>query len=104
MRIALIYHYQTFVSAQTIMSMYAMEISFPLENQSPLWELKPAYVISHLVGHEGPGSLHSYLKSKGWITELSAGPQALGRGFDMFKATLYLTIDGFSTSALIFLF
>jgi len=87
----------TLIRAQTIMSMYALEISFPLEYQSPLWKLKPAHVISHLVGHEGPGSLHSYLKKQGWITELSAGPTPLGRGFDSFKVTLYLTVDGFST-------
>jgi insulysin len=80
------------------MAFHAMEISFPLEWQPPLWQLKPANFIAHLAGHEGPGSLHSYLKTKGWITELSCGPQSLGRGFEMFKITMYLTEDGFSAS------
>lgn len=31
--------------------------------------------ISHLLGHEGEGSILSYLKNKGWANELSAGPQ-----------------------------
>lgn len=79
------------------MSFHALEISFPLEWQPPLWQLKPAQFIGHLSGHEGPGSLHSYLKKKGWITDLSSGPQSLARGFDMFKLTVYLTLDGFST-------
>ena len=52
--------------------------------------------MAHFIGHEGPGSLHSYLKDKGWITALSAGPQNLARGFAMFKVTLHLTNDGFS--------
>ncbi|KAM7259044.1 hypothetical protein ACFE04_014785 [Oxalis oulophora] len=29
--------------------------------------------LAHLLGHEGRGSLHSFLKDKGWITSLSAG-------------------------------
>jgi insulysin len=86
----------TFVSIQTIMSFYALEFSFPLEWQAPQWQLKAGSFIAHLVGHEGPGSLHSYLKKKGWITELSSGPQILGRGFDMFRVSIYLTNDGWS--------
>jgi secreted Zn-dependent insulinase-like peptidase len=30
-------------------------------------------LISHLVGHEGGGSLLSALKSRGWVNGLSAG-------------------------------
>lgn len=88
--------FQTVVSVHTIMSFFALEISFPLEWQTPLWNLKPAQYIAHLLGHEGRGSLHSYLKNKGWITDLSSGPQSLARGFDMFRITTYLTLDGFS--------
>ncbi|XP_065881361.1 nardilysin-like [Euphorbia lathyris] len=29
--------------------------------------------LAHLLGHEGKGSLHSFLKAKGWATSLSAG-------------------------------
>ncbi|KAH7923541.1 hypothetical protein BV22DRAFT_1015236 [Leucogyrophana mollusca] len=85
----------TLVSVQTIMAFHAVEISFPLEYQPPSWRHKPAHLISHFVGHEGPGSLHSYLKNKGWVTSLNSGPQSLGRGFAMFKVTIHLTKDGF---------
>jgi secreted Zn-dependent insulinase-like peptidase len=30
--------------------------------------------LSHVVGHEGEGSLHSVLQSLGWVEELAAGP------------------------------
>ncbi|KAF8911060.1 Metalloenzyme, LuxS/M16 peptidase-like protein [Gymnopilus junonius] len=86
----------TLVSVQTIMSFYAVEISFPLEYQPPFWRYKPINLISHFVGHEGPGSLHSYLKNKHWVTSLSSGPQNLARGFAMFKVTIHLTPDGFA--------
>ncbi|KAF9482803.1 insulin-degrading enzyme [Pholiota conissans] len=85
----------TLVSVQTIMAFHALEISFPLEYQPPFWKYKPANFISHFVGHEGPGSLHSYLKNKHWLTALSCGPQNLARGFAMFKITVYLTPEGF---------
>ncbi|KAG6854734.1 hypothetical protein C0991_002448 [Blastosporella zonata] len=79
----------------TIMSFHALEISFPLAWQPPFWKHKPANFLSHFLGHEGPGSLHSYLKQKGWVTTLSSGPQNLARGFAMFKVTAHLTEDGF---------
>ncbi|KAH9483963.1 Putative zinc protease [Psilocybe cubensis] len=86
----------TLVSVQTVMAFHALEISFPLEYQPPFWKHKPANFLSHFVGHEGPGSLHSYLKNKHWVTSLSCGPQNLGRGFAMFKITVYLTPEGFA--------
>ena len=82
------------------MAFHALEISFPLEYQPPFWKHKPIDFISHLVGHEGPGSLHSYLKKKQWLTSLNCGPQNLGRGFAMFKITIYLTPEGFGKPAL----
>ncbi|KIY63428.1 insulin-degrading enzyme [Cylindrobasidium torrendii FP15055 ss-10] len=85
----------TLVSVQTIMAMHVLELSFGLEYQEDLWRHKPAHFISHFIGHEGPGSVHSYLKNKGWISGLSSGPQSLGRGFASFKITAYLTDEGF---------
>ncbi|KAJ6490605.1 Metalloenzyme, LuxS/M16 peptidase-like protein [Mycena vitilis] len=85
----------TLVAVQTIMTFHALEISFPLEWQPPFWRHKPASFISHFVGHEGPGSIHSYLKKKGWITALSCGAQNSARGLSTFKVTIHLTIDGF---------
>ncbi|OCH92098.1 insulin-degrading enzyme [Obba rivulosa] len=85
----------TLVSTQTIMAFHVCEISFPLPYQPPYWQYQPGHFLAHFVGHEGPGSLHSYLKNKGWITALSAGPQNLARGFAMFKVTLHLTKEGF---------
>ncbi|TFK42449.1 Metalloenzyme, LuxS/M16 peptidase-like protein [Crucibulum laeve] len=85
----------TLVSVQTIMGFHALELSFPLEYQPPFWRHKPGNFLSHFVGHEGPGSLHSYLKNKGWVTTLSSGPQNLARGFGMFKVTIHLTQEGF---------
>ena len=86
------------VAVQTIMSFHAIEVSFPIPYQPAMWKYKPANFLAHFVGHEGPGSLHSYLKQKGWLTSLSSGPQSLAREFAMFKVTLHLTQEGFCKS------
>ncbi|KAH9928156.1 Metalloenzyme, LuxS/M16 peptidase-like protein [Fomitopsis serialis] len=83
------------VSVQTIMTFHAVEVSFPLPWLASQWRHEPGNFLSHFLGHEGPGSLHSHLKNKGWITALSAGPQNLARGFAMIKITLNMTKLGF---------
>lgn len=85
----------TLVHIQTIMDFHAMEISFPIDEQIPQWRFKPGHYLTDIIGYEGAGSLHSFLKDLGWITTLSAGVQDLARGFATFKITLYLTQNGF---------
>ena len=68
---------------------------FPLPWQSPVYRYKPARFLGHLIGHEGPGSIHSYLKGKGWSTGVSAGNSSQGRGFAKFAITVSLTKEGF---------
>ena len=77
------------------MSFHALEVSFPFPFMPPYWKYKPGNFLAHFLGHEGPGSLHSYLKDKGWTTGLSSGPQSLARGFSMFKVTVQMTPEGF---------
>ena len=80
------------------MSFHAIEVSFPLPYQPARWKFKPGNFLAHFIGHEGPGSLYSYLKQKGWLTSLNSGPQNLAREFAMIKVTLQLTREGFCES------
>ncbi|KAG8937301.1 Insulinase (Peptidase M16) [Tulasnella sp. 418] len=82
------------VYTKTIMDFKAMEISWSIPWQIPHYQVKPGNFISHFVGHEGPGSIHSYLKNKGWITYLSSGTSGGAPGFDFFKITIVLTKEG----------
>ena len=77
-----------------------MGITFPIDEQTAHWRFKPGNYLANIIGHEGPGSLHSYLKERGWITTLSTGVRDLARGFADFKITLYLTQNGFRESTL----
>ena len=84
------------------MDFYTVELSFPLAWEPPLWKYKPGHFLSHILGHEGPGSLHSYLRGKEWITSLNATPQTLGRGFAIFKIYTTLTKEGFGMPSFVF--
>lgn len=77
------------------MDFKAFEVSFPAPYHTQMWKTKPEYILSQILGHEGPGSLFAYLKKKGWATALSAGSQDVAHGFSMMKVTVHLTNDGF---------
>jgi insulysin len=65
--------------------------------------LQPSSFISHFIGHEGRGSVLSYLKGKGWVNSLRAGPFHPAAGFDAFKITVDLTPEGLGELHLILL-
>ena len=64
------------------------------DRQNALLTKQAAYV-GHIVGHEGPGSLLSYLKRKGWVNSLSAGGESDLSDFESFEVTATLTRSGF---------
>jgi insulysin len=55
---------------------------------------KPAYYLTHLLGHEGPNSLLSYLKKKGWANGVSASTEADLSDFYTFEVAIQLTNKG----------
>ncbi|ORE11774.1 hypothetical protein BCV72DRAFT_197111 [Rhizopus microsporus var. microsporus] len=50
-----------------------LEITFPFPDQTAFYECQPANYLAHLIGHEGPGSILSFLKKKTWATTLNSG-------------------------------
>ena len=55
---------------------------------------KPEFYASHLIGHEGPGSLLSYLKRQGWANSMGAGSEAELSDFETFQVVVDLTSKG----------
>lgn len=49
-----------------------LSVIFNVEDDHQYWASKPLSIIGRLIGDEGKGSLLSYLKSKGWVLNLSA--------------------------------
>ncbi|XP_058128643.1 insulin-degrading enzyme [Anopheles coustani] len=74
----------------------SLTISFQLEDLEQYYKAGPEHYVSHLVGHEGKGSILSELKARGWCNKLISGYSNLGRGFGCFEIMVDLTEDGFS--------
>ena len=55
---------------------------------------QPESYMSHLIGHEGDGSLLSYLKILGLASELFSGEKNSSPGFNFFTVDIELTIEG----------
>jgi insulysin len=51
-----------------------LQLIWPLPEELTHFKKKPIHYLSHLLGHEGPGSVLSLLKKKGWANALVAGP------------------------------
>ena len=69
-------------------------ISFAMPNIDAFYKHKTVSFLAHLLGYEGPGSLHSILKNQGWINALSAGGGINGSNFKDFNISLALTDEG----------
>lgn len=81
-----------------IQEVHHLSMNFQLPDYRDFYESNPAHYISHLVGHEGPGSLLSELKAKGWCNGLYSGPKTGARGFQFYTINLDLTEEGVSHS------
>ncbi|CAH1259207.1 IDE [Branchiostoma lanceolatum] len=71
-----------------------MNVAFPLPDLQPYYRTNPGHYLGHLIGHEGPGSLLSLLKAKGWVNSLVGGQREGGNGFMFFTVNVDLTEEG----------
>ncbi|UZJ57142.1 hypothetical protein CBS101457_006462 [Exobasidium rhododendri] len=85
---------QTQVFFRSVKDIRMLDLTFPIPDQSPLFRSKPGQFISHFIGHEGQGSILSFLKAKGWASHLSAGAMNGADGFEFFKISVDLTSEG----------
>lgn len=82
------------VFAKPVMDSRSVDIYFPFLDEEKLHETQPSRYISHLIGHEGPGSILAYIKAKGWANGLSAGAMPVCPGAAFFTVSVRLTQEG----------
>ncbi|KAF7255299.1 hypothetical protein EG68_08286, partial [Paragonimus skrjabini miyazakii] len=72
------------------------DVPQPSWDDSPWVEavLKPTAYVTHLLGHEGQGSLLSLLKKMGWVNRLTCGVSRPGKGFASLIISMDLTENG----------
>ncbi|EJC99114.1 uncharacterized protein FOMMEDRAFT_160675 [Fomitiporia mediterranea MF3/22] len=89
------------VYVKTLVEMHRIKIAIPVPWQDNYWRERPADFLIHLLGHEGRGSLYSYLKMKGWLLELVAEVADFGRGINTITLQLDLTENGFKNHRIV---
>ncbi|KAI9781095.1 MAG: Insulinase (Peptidase M16) [Peltula sp. TS41687] len=80
--------------AKPVMDSHLLEITFPFMDEEQLYESQPGRYLSHLIGHEAPGSVLAYIKGRGWATGLSAGSTQICPGSSLFEVSIRLTEEG----------
>lgn len=84
----------TQVFAKPVMDSRSIDLCFPFMDEEHLGASQPSRYISHLIGHEGPGSILAYIKAKGWANGLSAGATPVCPGTSFFTISVRLTQEG----------
>lgn len=82
------------VQIQPVQEEYAVSYLWPLGDQRDDYEGKSLEYIGNILGHEGDGSLLSWLKQRGWAQGLSAGRLFDYRGGASFNVNIALTEAG----------
>ncbi|SCU94449.1 LAME_0F07492g1_1 [Lachancea meyersii CBS 8951] len=82
------------IRAKPVKDLKKVEVTFACPDVDEHWESKPGHYLSHLIGHEGSGSLLAYFKTKGWANELSAGAHTVSKGNAIFSIDIDLTDEG----------
>ncbi|WP_422409290.1 MULTISPECIES: insulinase family protein [unclassified Endozoicomonas] len=71
-----------------------LSLSFPMPSQYENYRKKPLGYLARILGYEGEGSLHSYLKERGLIESLSSYSSHLPGEFSEFTVRMELTPKG----------
>ena len=93
---------QTLVSVVTTLATYDLKVVFAVDIAlSHTLESHPRRhgtigLLQSFIHRRGPGSLHAYLKKKGWIAGLSTDTDGPTLSFDTMSVQIRLTEAGFS--------
>ncbi|GGK76376.1 insulinase family protein [Amphritea balenae] len=79
---------------KTLKNFQQLTLTFPLPETDNLYQEKPLYFLSSLLGYEGKGSLFSQLKKQGWANGLSAYRSINLEHQSAFQITISLTDEG----------
>uniref|UniRef100_A0A8C1YR85 Insulin-degrading enzyme n=1 Tax=Cyprinus carpio TaxID=7962 RepID=A0A8C1YR85_CYPCA len=87
-------HLRQFYKVVPIKDIRNLYVTFPIPDLQKYYKSNPGHYLGHLIGHEGPGSLLSELKAKGWVNTLVGGQKEGAKGFMSFIINVDLTEEG----------
>lgn len=87
-------HLQKIIRVKPVKDLRKLDIAFVVPDFEKNWDSKIPHIFSHLLGHEGDGSLLAYLKTLGWANELAAGGHTISDGNAFLNIDIELTDEG----------
>lgn len=82
------------VTLQPVRELRSLDLLWPVADPMPHWRSQPWNYVANVLGHEGEGSLLSWLKARGWAQGLASGLSLRYRGGAVFRVTIDLTSEG----------
>ena len=79
------------INVEPIKNERQLIVNFAMESIDKYYLNKPETILSYLIGHEGTGSILSYLKKQQWAMALTAGSGINGYNFKDFNINITLT-------------
>ena len=79
---------------EPVREMRSISLTFAIPPLQPHYRAHPLVLASHLLGHEGRGSLLSALKARGWVERLNVGSGMRHPDFATFGITIQATEEG----------
>ncbi|KAI9295016.1 hypothetical protein K502DRAFT_316239 [Neoconidiobolus thromboides FSU 785] len=87
-------HFNSRIYVVPVKDARSLQLNFEIPPQTKLFDSKPTNILSQLIGHEGPGSILSLLKEKGWAISLEAGAVEDNPAFCFFAISIEVTSIG----------
>jgi len=84
-------HQQIKINVKPVKNDRQLIVSFAMPSIDPYYRNKPESILTYLLGHEGEGSILSYLKKQSWALNLTAGSGVNGSNFKDFNLSIALT-------------
>tara|TARA_B100000073_G_scaffold262959_1_gene222676 strand:+ start:3006 stop:5816 length:2811 start_codon:yes stop_codon:yes gene_type:complete len=82
------------INVNPIKDIRQMNIVFAIPGTRTMYESKPGRQFGFIIGHEGKGSLLSFLKDKGWAISLGAGASSDTKEYGFASVSIGLTEKG----------
>jgi insulysin len=84
-------HQQITINIKPVKNDRQLIVSFAMPSIDTYYRNKPESILTYLLGHEGKGSILSYLKKQRWALSLTAGSGVNGSNFKDFNLSISLT-------------
>jgi secreted Zn-dependent insulinase-like peptidase len=84
-------HQQIKINIKPVKNDRQLIVSFAMPSIDCYYRHKPESILTYLLGHEGEGSILSYLKKQRWALGLTAGSGVNGSNFKDFNLSISLT-------------